>query len=67
MQIKTSKCEVPSHLIKKAQVYLTSFASSINVQISQNVPTNQKVQVYILYKPLNTIFRTKQSVQAQNG
>ena len=64
-QIKTSKYKVPSHLIKRAQVYLTSFPSSINAQISQNVPTNQKIQIYISYKALNTIFRTKQSVQAQ--
>ena len=52
---------------KIAQVYLKSFPSSINVQISQNVPKNKKIQMYISYKPLNTIFRTKQSVQAQDG
>ena len=34
---------------------------------SQNVPTNKKILMYILYKALNTIFRTKQSVQAQSG
>ena len=66
-QIKTSKCRVPSHLIKKAQVYSTSFPSSINVLIYQDVPTNQKIQIYISYKQLNTIFRTKQSVKHKMG
>ena len=30
-------------------------------------PQIKKILMYILYKALNTIFRTKQSVQAQSG
>ena len=66
-QIKTSKCRVPSHLIKSSQVYLTSFSSSINVQISQNVPTNKKIQMYISYKPLNTKFGLSRVYKCKMG